>query len=128
MSRVIKIKSKIIIKSKELAKETIEECGVDIEIVNNQFNFNKYDAYDQIDKNQKAKEMQIVEKLYLEKYALYVAELEEKERQRVEEEKRVSREDKYNKIVENAKKQGYKVKKEKREDNTIKLVLQRRVY
>jgi len=31
-------------------------------------------------------------------------------------------------LIANAKKQGYKLKKEIREDNTIKLVIQKRVY
>jgi len=31
-------------------------------------------------------------------------------------------------VIKNAKKQGYKLKKEVREDNTIKLVLERKVY
>jgi len=52
----------------------------------------------------------------------------EEERLRIEEEKELLREAKYQQIIQNAKKQGYKVKKEKREDNTIKLVLQRRIY
>jgi F0F1-type ATP synthase membrane subunit b/b' len=38
------------------------------------------------------------------------------------------RDEKADLIIANAKKQGYKLKKEIREDNTIKLVLQKRIY
>ncbi len=51
-----------------------------------------------------------------------------KEQLRIEEEKRVIRDEKADLMIANAKKQGYKLKKEIREDNTIKLVLQKRVY
>jgi nucleoporin GLE1 len=52
----------------------------------------------------------------------------EEEQKRIEEEKRVLREEKAELIMANAKKQGYKLKKEIRENNTIKLVLQKRTY
>ncbi len=52
----------------------------------------------------------------------------EEEKQRIEEEKRVNREAKKEQIIQNAKKLGYVVKKEVSKDNTIKLVLQKRVY
>jgi hypothetical protein len=53
---------------------------------------------------------------------------EKLEKERLAEEKRVLREEKAMLIIENAKKQGYKIKKELRKDNTIKLVLQQRSY
>ncbi|UUO25475.1 hypothetical protein FGD67_21335 [Colwellia sp. M166] len=69
----------------------------------------------------------------LEKEKMRIAEekriQEEKlEKERLAEEKRVLREEKAMLIIENAKKQGYKIKKELRKDNTIKLVLQQRSY
>jgi hypothetical protein len=53
---------------------------------------------------------------------------EKLEQERITEEKRVLREEKATLIIANAKKQGYKIKKELRKDNTIKLVLQQRSY
>jgi hypothetical protein len=53
---------------------------------------------------------------------------EKQEQERITEEKRVLREEKATLIIANAKKQGYKIKKELRKDNTIKLVLQQRSY
>ncbi len=125
MSRVVNIKGKLQIQNLKLALESIDELSYDIAIKNNQFTYNKYDYYDGIEKEN---EIQEVEALYLAKFNEYLEELEEKERLRIEEEKRIIKEEKYNKILVEAKKNGYKLKKELREDNTIKLVLQRRVY
>jgi len=128
MSRVINIKGKVIIQNIELANEAINECSCGIKIENNQFVFNEYDAYDRIDKSDKAKDLEKVETLYFQKFNLYLEEVAEEERLKIEEEKRVLREEKVELMIANAKKQGYKLKKEIREDNTIKLVLQKRVY
>ena len=86
----------------------------------------------------KEKEKQILIQLELEERKIEEARLREEEkirllkveeeRLRVEEEKRVIRNEKAELMIANAKKQGYKLKKEIREDNTIKLVLQKRVY
>lgn len=50
------------------------------------------------------------------------------EQQRIAAQKEALREEKAMRIIANAKKQGYKIKKELRKDNTIKLVLQKRSY
>lgn len=128
MSRVINIQGKVIIQNIELANEVINECSCGIKIENNQFVFNEYDAYDRIDKSDKAKDLEKVETLYFQKFNLYLEEVAEEERLKIEEEKRVLREEKVELMIANAKKQGYKLKKEIRENNTIKLVLQKRVY
>jgi len=126
MSRIVTIKGKVKIQNLDLAKEAIKEAGVkNIQIQNNQFVFSGYDYYDGINKD---KEIKKVEEIYLKKFNEYLKKLEEEEKKRIEEEKRKIREEKYKIIIENAKKQGYKVKKEIRENNTIKLVLQKRVY
>ena len=128
MSRIINIKGKVVIQNMELAKEVISECSCDIKIDNNQFVFNEYDAFDRISEVQKMKDLEKVETLYTQKFNIYLEQAAEKERRRIEEEKIVSREAKVKLMIANAKKQGYKLKKEIREDNTIKLVLQKRVY
>ena len=128
MSRVINIKGKVVIQNIELAHEAINECSCGITIENNQFVFNEYDAYDRINQSDKAKDLETVETLYSQKFNLYLEEVAEEERLKIEEEKRVLREEKAELMIANAKKQGYKLKKEIREDNTIKLVLQKRVY
>lgn len=125
MSRVINIKGKVLIHNINLAKEAIYECGFDIEIKNNYFVFDKYDYYDGLNKEN---EISNVENLYMNKFNIYIEEVEEKERFKIAEEKKISREEKVNLMIANAKKQGYKLKKEIRENNTIKLVLQKRIY
>jgi len=125
MSRVINIKGKVIIQNMQLAKEAINECRFDIDIINNQFVFNKYDYYDG---ENKASEINQVESLYTQKFNIYLEQAAEEERLKIEEEKRVMREEKADLLIANAKKQGYKLKKEIREDKTIKLVLQKRIY
>ncbi|MEA2100740.1 MAG: hypothetical protein U9P72_11495, partial [Campylobacterota bacterium] len=109
----------------ELAQEAINECRFDIDIKNNQFVFNKYDYYDG---ENKASEIKQVESLYIQKFNIYLEEVAQEERLKIEEEKRIMREEKADLLIANAKKQGYKLKKEIREDNTIKLVLQKRTY
>ena len=128
VSRIINIKGKVVIQNMELAKEAISECDCDIKIDNNQFVFNEYDAFDRISEVQKMKDLEKVETLYTQKFNIYLEQTAEKERLRIEEEKRVLREEKAELLIANAKKQGYKLKKEIREDNTIKLVIQKRVY
>jgi ribulose 1,5-bisphosphate carboxylase large subunit-like protein len=128
VSRIINIKGKVVIQNMELAKEAISECDCDIKIDNNQFVFNEYDAFDRISEVQKMKDLEKVETLYTQKFNIYLEQTAEKERLRIEEEKRILREAKAELLIANAKKQGYKLKKEIREDNTIKLVIQKRVY
>lgn len=125
MSRVVKIRGKVIIQNIELAKEAIKECKYNIEIVNNKFVFEKYDHYDG---RYKKDEIIKIENIYLQKFNVYLEEIAEEERLKIEEEKRILREQKADIAIANAKKQGYKVKKEIKEDNTIKLILQKRVY
>ena len=128
MSRVINIKGKVNIQNIELAKEAISECSCGIEIRNDQFIFHKYDEFDSISQSHKQREMQKIENLYTQKFNVYLEKVAEAERIRIEEEKRVAREKKVDLVIANAKKQGYKLKKEIREDNTIKLVIQKRIY
>ena len=126
MSRIVTIKGNVKIQNVDLAKEALKEAGVkNIQIKDNQFIFSGYDYYDGVNKD---KDIQKVEEIYLKKFNEYLKKLEEKEKKRIEEEKRKIREEKYKIIIENAKKQGYKIKKEIRKDNTIKLILQKRVY
>lgn len=128
MSRVINIKGKVVIQNIELAQKAINECNCGIKIDNNQFIFNEYDAYDRISESQKTEDLINVETLYTKKFNIYLEQVAEEVRLRIEEEKRVLREEKAELMIANAKKQGYKLKKEIREDNTIKLVLQKRIY
>ncbi len=128
MSRTIYIKGKVIIQNIDIAHEVLTELNLNIKIENNQFIFNEYDAYDEISESKKAKDIVLIENLYMQKFNLYLEQVVQEERLRIEEEKRVIRDEKANLMIENAKKQGYKLKKEIREDNTIKLVLQKRVY
>jgi membrane protein involved in colicin uptake len=126
MSRIIHIKGRVIIQNIELAYEALKEAGFkDVIIQNNRFVIQKYDYYDGIGKQE---EIEKVEEIYLKKFNEYVKKLEEEEKRRIEEEKRKVREEKKRLILENAAKQGYKLKKEITEDNKIKLVLQKRVY
>lgn len=53
---------------------------------------------------------------------------EEKKKKRIEESKQIIREEKADLIIANAKKQGYKIKKEIRKGKSIKLVIQQRTY
>jgi beta-glucosidase-like glycosyl hydrolase len=128
MSRTINIKGNLLIQNMQIAQDTLDELGLDIEIKNNYFIFNEYDALDQINSKTKENEISKVEKLYKNKFNIYLKQLAYEEQLRIQKEKELLREEKYEKIIQNAKNQGYKVKKEKREDNTIKLVLQKRIY
>ncbi len=128
MSRTINIKGKIIIQNIEIAQEVLRELNLNIKIENNNFIFNEYDNLDRIIESEKAKEIEQVETLYTQKFNIYLEQVAEKERLEIAEEKRVLREEKAELMIINAKKQGYKLKKEIREDNTIKLVLQKRIY
>ncbi len=125
MSRVINIQGTVIIQNVSLAKEAISESTFEIDIENNQFVFDNYDYYDGVNKEN---EIRQVEALYTQKFYAYLEKVAEEERIRIEEEKRVAREKKVDLVIANAKKQGYKLKKEIREDNTIKLVIQKRIY
>lgn len=127
MSRVINIKGTVVIQNIELAREAIQECSCGIEIVNNRFIFNQYDAYDRISQSEKSKDIAKVETLYTQKFSIYLEQIAEEERLKIEEEKRVLREEKADLMIANAKKQGYNLKKKIREDNTIKLILQKRI-
>ncbi|MDX4066142.1 hypothetical protein Q6A91_08940 [Aliarcobacter skirrowii] len=128
MSRTINIKGHLIIQNIQIAREVLNELGLDIKIENKRFIFNEYDKWDQIDENQKRKEIEKIESLYTQKFNKYLEEIAEAERLRIEEEKRTRREEIANQAIENAKKQGYKLKKQIQEDNTIRLVLQKRTY
>ena len=132
MSRTIKIQGNLFIENEEIAKEVISEFQNGIFFENNQFKFQQYDAYDRLSEENKTKEMDQVEKEYLKRYKIYLDKKEQKAREeeerRVEEEKRLLREEKMNHIIQNATKYGYKLKKEVRQDKTIKLVFQKRVY
>lgn len=128
MSRTINIKGHILIQNIQIAREVLNELGIDIKIENKRFIFNEYDAWDQIDEKQKRKEIEKIESLYTKKFNKYLEEIAEEERLRIEEEKRIRREEIANQAIENAKKQGYKLKKQIQEDDTIKLVLQKRIY
>ncbi len=128
MSRTINIKGHLLIQNIQIAREVLNELGLDIKIENKRFIFNEYDRWDQIDENQKRKEIEKIESLYTQKFNKYLEEIAEAERLKIEEEKRIRREEIANKAIENAKKQGYKLKKQIQEDNTIRLVLQKRTY
>ena len=104
MSRVVKIVGIDIIKNIELAEETLVELNKNhIKIENDTFIFEQYDY---LDGQGKAAEIKEVEKRYKQKYQNYLKEI----------------------IIENSLKNGYKLKKEITQDNTIKLVLQKRIY
>ncbi len=150
MSRVVKIRGSLIIENIELAEEAIRlsRCR-NVYIRNRTFVFEGYDHYDGFNKN---REIMGIENKYKELLAEYYRKLEEErkrieqerieaeikrleeirrieeEKKRIEEEKKQLREEKKKLIIENAKKQGYRVKQEIQKDNTIKLVLQKRVY
>jgi len=143
MSRVVKIKGQLNIENIELADQAIQSFNYkNIEIKNNQFLFDGYDHYDGINKNKEITNIENKYKALLNEYYLKLAKeklnaelarLEEikrieQEKIRIEEEKRMAREKKKALIIENAKKQGYRVKKEITKDNKIKLVLQKRIY
>ena len=111
MSRVVKITGSMQIDDGALAKEAVAKSGnSDIKIVDGKFEFNQYDYHYG---EGKTEEIERVERIYSEL---------------VEEAKRVYREAQREKILENATKHGYKLKREIQEDSTIKLVLQKRVY
>jgi len=125
MSRVVNIRGSVVIQNMNLALESVKECELDVKIENNRFVFNQYDYNDG---HYKKEEIQKVETLYTQKFNVYIKNTAIEEQKRVEEEKRKVREEKADLIIANAKKQGYTLKKEVREDNTIKLILQQRVY
>ncbi len=108
MSRTINIKGHLLIQNIQIAREVLNELGLDIKIENKRFIFNEYDRWDQIDENQKRKEIEKIESLYTQKFNKYLEEIAEAERLKIEEEKRIRREEIANKAIENAKKQGYK--------------------
>lgn len=157
MSRIIKIRGQLRIENLELAQQAIKHFGnAGVSIIDNQFSFQGYDYYDGINKNREienierkykqllneyyekieaekkriAKEKRLAEEKRLEEIRLIEERIQkiEEERLRVEKEKELRREEKKQQIIENAKKQGYRVQKEISKDNTIKLVLQKRVY
>jgi hypothetical protein len=126
MSRVVKISGNVRVENLELANESIRESGIsNIVVKNGVFQFEGYDYYDG---SGKSEEIAKVEKIYQKKWNIHLEKLAEIERQRIEEEKRIYRETQLEKVMKNAEKHGYKLKKEVREDNTIKVVLQKRSY
>lgn len=126
MSRVVKIKGKLILYNLEIAKQVLNEFNLpNVVIQDKSFIFEGYDYYDG---RNKSTEINQLENRYNELYSFYLEQLAEQERKRIEEEKRVIREQKKQLILKNAEKQGYKVKRLIEENNTIKLVLQKRVY
>ena len=143
MSRIVKIRGVLKIENIEIAQQAISTFNYKgIQIKNNQFLFDGYDHYDGINKNKEITNIENKYKTLLDEYYQKIAEeklsaeltrLEEikrieEEKMRIEEEKRMIREQKKALIIANAKKQGYRVKKEITKDNKIKLVLQKRVY
>jgi len=126
MSRVVKIKGKLILYNLEIAKQVLNEFNLPNVVIQDKcFIFEGYDYYDG---RNKSTEINQLENRYNELYSFYREQLAEQERKRIEEEKRVIREQKKQLILKNAEKQGYKVKRLIEENNTIKLVLQKRVY
>lgn len=126
MSRVVKIKGKLILYNLEIAKQVLNEFNLPNVVIQDKcFIFQGYDYYDG---RNKSTEINQLENRYNELYSFYLEQLAEQERKRIEEEKRVLREQKKQLILKNAEKQGYKVKRLIEENNTIKLVLQKRVY
>ena len=126
MSRVVKIKGKLILYNLEIAKQVLNEFNLPNVVIQDKcFIFEGYDYYDG---RNKSTEINQLENRYNELYSFYLELLAEQERKRIEEEKRVIREQKKQLILKNAEKQGYKVKRLIEENNTIKLVLQKRVY
>ena len=103
MSRVVNVKGKVVIQNIDLAMDAINEFDSDIDIVNNQLVFNKYDAYDRINASQKEKEIFEVESLYKYKFDLYLEKVAEEERIRIEAAKKVLREEKADLIIAKAK-------------------------
>lgn len=157
MSRVIKIKGTLRIENVKLAQDAINSFNYKgIKIINNQFLFNEYDYYDGMNKHREINDIEnkykkliteyyqkieeVKRKLEQEKINAELDRLEEirsieeelrlieEEKIKIEVEKKVIREAKRDLIIANAKKQGYRVKKELTQNNTIKLVLQKRVY
>lgn len=126
MSRVVKIKGKLILYNLEIAKQVLNEFNLPNVVIQDKcFIFEGYDYYDG---RNKSTEINQLENRYNELYSFYLEQLAEQERKRIEEEKRLLREQKKQLILKNAEKQGYKVKRLIEENNTIKLVLQKRVY
>ena len=126
MSRVVKIVGKVKVENRVLAEESILESGISgVVLQNGQFVFEGYDYGDGYGKNS---DIAKIEKIYQKKWSIHLETLAEIERKRIEEKKRIYREEQMELVIKNAKKQGYKLKKEVREDNTIKLVLERKVY
>ena len=144
MSRVIKIKGKILIKNSEVANKTITELVMkNVSVINNSFVFEGYDYNDGLFK---ADELSKLETSYLINLRIYEEELKEKmkileEQRKFEELKRLEKErvqaekerervqsEALEKIKVNAKKNGYKIKQQVTEDNKVKLILVKRVY
>ncbi len=78
MSRVVKIKGKLLIKHKHLAEETIREVAINgVKVIDGAFVF---EGYDYLDGQKKPQEIETLETRYNEKVELYEKELEEKMR------------------------------------------------
>jgi len=104
MSQVIVIKSKLKIENLSLAKQALGDLGIEnVHFDETGFHYQGYQYDDGISQKRIMKKLE-------DHYALLLQEFKKE------------------KIIQNAKKHGYVVKKEIRKDKTIKLVLQKRVY
>jgi hypothetical protein len=143
VSRVVRIRGKLKVENLQIAEEAIRCFNYSgIRIENDRFLFNEYDYYDGFNKRSEIADVEkkykeLLESYYeqfaIEKQTAELARLEEikrieEEHIRREKERKALQEEKRNIIIENAKKQGYRVKKEITKENKIKLVLQKRIY
>lgn len=104
MSQIVVIKSKLKIENISLAKQALSGLNIrDVDVDETGF---QYQGYQHDDGLRQKTLMQQLEEHYI----------------------TLLQEFKKDQIIKNAKKQGYVIKKEIREDKTIKLVLQKRVY
>ena len=144
MSRVVKIKGNTLVTNIEVAEKTIKEIGMKGVIVSNGTFL--FEGYDYNDGRYKSEELKKIEELYVknlqqfeEELAVKLKELEEQrkfeelkrleeDRLRVEKERIRVQNITLDKIKANAKKNGYKIKRELTEDNKVKLILVKRVY
>ena len=77
MSRVIHVKGKVFIENRKIAIDVIQEAKNGIYFENNQFLFKRYDAYDQISRSEKVRQMEEVEQEYSSRNNIYLREREE---------------------------------------------------
>jgi len=104
MSRVVTIKSLTKIENMNLAEQSLSELGISgVHVQEGLFVFNGYQYDDGFEKELQMKELE-------HHYFRLLQDFKKKE------------------VIKNAKKQGYTVKQELMKDNTVKLVLQKRIY